>query len=174
MPPSSYLYMFFIFTHLYHTILSYLTNNIPSISPKNWHPRIPNRPPNRQPVHSLKKRFGIPPATETIPTRLVLNFMSWSNFVIPPPMLGPMGPGWRGLGWLDAQAESWLANWIAWYVWWYPNLLESGGCEHYVFCKRWFKKYCICFCFSDHISSSSQVLNCAMFPHYQGGWNHFA
>ena len=64
MPLSSYLYMFFIFTHLYHTILSYLTNNIPSVKSKKLASRIP-----RNALPTVKstppKRFGIPPATES-------------------------------------------------------------------------------------------------------------
>ena len=103
----------FIFTHLYHTILSYLTNNIPSTKSKKLASRIPRNAPPTVKSTPWKNVSGFQPATETIP-KAGAELYELEQFRDTSSDARTHGTdGWRGLGWLDAQAESWLANWIA-------------------------------------------------------------
>ena len=81
----------FIFTHLHHTIIYHILQTIyPLQSPKNCLPGFQETPSQPSTSPLLEKTFR-DSTRQPNPRRLVLNFMSWSNFEIPPPMLGPMG-----------------------------------------------------------------------------------
>ena len=153
--------MFFIFTHLYHTILSYKQYTL--YKSKKLASPDSNRPPKPSTSPLLEKTFRDSPATETIPTRLGAELYELEQFCDTSSDARTHGTWMKGVGMVGCTSRKLIGKLDCMICLMISQLTWKWWLWALCFCKRWFKKYCICFCFSDHISSSSQVLNCAMF-----------